>query len=164
MKTLTQQHLSSSVCTAKLIFFYRFTARLATFSFPRLPQLSCSWALIVFDVGWRSLFRCGGSAEQHCHHPASLMLCPSTARCWSFVREPSVLKSGMNRGLIDESCLLGSVVSPLLYTEAGLIRWGRALTCCRGVGWTKKSCNILAWVLTKKGKFIVCWMYLSVST
>lgn len=54
-------------------------------------------------------------------HP--LMLRPSIARCWSFIREPSVLALEMNRGPVDGARLWGPVVSPFLQAKAGICFW-----------------------------------------
>lgn len=51
-------------------------------------------------------------------HP--LMSRPSVARCWTFIREPSVLALEMNRGPVDGARLWGPVVSPFSQAKAGI--------------------------------------------
>lgn len=50
----------------------------------------------------------------------SLWCCVRPARCWSSIREPSVPALEMNRRPVNGAWLWGPVVSPLLYTEAGI--------------------------------------------
>lgn len=56
-----------------------------------------------------------------------LMLRPSAARCWSSVREPTVLAQEMNRGPVDGARLGGPVVSPLSHAEARIYTAGQGV-------------------------------------
>lgn len=108
-----------------------------------LPQLS-ALVLSGFQIDWpHHLMWVGGgrvysgvaSLMASAATTQPLMLCPSAARCWSSVREPSVPDPQMNRGPIDGARLWGSVVSPLLHAEEAIYSGPGRLPVVEERGW-----------------------------